>query len=75
MGAWRGFGLPKGASAERFGFYGRALQKVYESADFKNFMETNGFGMVGWGSKEPASFMEQQDQTMGQPMKDLGLAK
>lgn len=75
MGAWRGFALPKAAKPEIVSIYEKAVQKVYESAEFKDFMQKNGFGMVWRNSKEFATFMEQQDQTMGQLMKDLGLAK
>lgn len=75
MGAWRGFALPKAAKPETVSFYEKAIQKVYESAEFKDFMQKNGFGMVWRNSKEFATFMEQQDQTMGQLMKELGLAK
>ncbi len=75
MGAWRGFALPKGAKPERVAFYEASIQKVYQSSEFKEFMQKNGFGMVWRGSTEFASFMDQQDQTMGQLMRDLGLAK
>ena len=73
MGAWRGIGLPKGAKAELVTFYEKALNKVVESAEFKDFMKKNGFGIRWRDAKEFAAFMEEQDQTMGKIMKEVGL--
>jgi len=37
-GAWRGFGLPKGAAPEIVSFYETAVKKVFDSKEYKDFM-------------------------------------
>ncbi len=75
MGAWRGFALPKGAKPEIVAAYETAIKKVYDSADFQDFMKKNGFGAVWRNSKDFGAFMDQQDDIMGKIMKEVGLTK
>lgn len=75
MGAWRGFGLPKGTKPEIASAYEAAIKKAYDSAEFQDFMKKNGFGLTWRNSKEFGDFMNQQDDTMGKIMKDVGLIK
>ena len=53
IGAWRGFAGPKVMPAEVTGVLVPALAKVYESAEFKDFMGSRGFGTI---YAEPAKF-------------------
>jgi tripartite-type tricarboxylate transporter receptor subunit TctC len=75
LGAWRGFVGPKALPAEVTDKLVPALAKVYESADYKNFMAQRGFGVIYMPPQEFAAFMEQRDQSLGEVMKSLGLAK
>ena len=52
IGAWRGIAGPKGLPQEVTDQLGAGLAKVYESQEFKDFMNQRGFGMV---YAEPAS--------------------
>ena len=73
MGSWRGFGLPKNTKPEIVAFYENAIKKVYDSAEFKDFMTKNSFGMKWRTSKEFGQFMDETDDTMGKLMKETGL--
>jgi tripartite-type tricarboxylate transporter receptor subunit TctC len=75
MGAWRGIALPKGASPEVVAVYEKALEKVVQSKEFVDFMNKAPFGILHKGSAEFAKFLADQDQTMGQLMKEAGLTK
>ena len=46
MGAWRGFALPKGTSAEIQGYYEKAMDKVVKSKEFVDFMKGGPFGIL-----------------------------
>jgi tripartite-type tricarboxylate transporter receptor subunit TctC len=74
LGAWRGFAGPKGLPDEVTGVLVPALAKVYESAEFKEFMSTRGFGTVYAAPAEFETFMAQRDASLGEVMKGLGLA-
>ena len=74
-GAWRGFALPKGAKPEIVSFYEAAIKKAYDSQQYKDFMTSKGYGMIWRDSKAYATFMAEQDASMGKIMKELGLAK
>jgi tripartite-type tricarboxylate transporter receptor subunit TctC len=75
LGAWRGFVGPKGLPAEITDRLVPALAKVYESEEYKTFMAQRGFGVIYMPPQEFAAFMEQRDQSLGEVMKSLGLAK
>jgi tripartite-type tricarboxylate transporter receptor subunit TctC len=72
-GAWRGIGLPKGAPAEIVSFYEGAVKKAHESNEFKEFMANRGYGMIWRNAKEFGAFMAQQDASMGDIMKEVGI--
>ncbi|HEX9015938.1 MAG TPA: tripartite tricarboxylate transporter substrate-binding protein [Chloroflexota bacterium] len=74
-GAWRGFCLPKGAKPEVVATFEAAIKKVYDSKEYKDFMTSKSYGMVWRDSKAFATFLADQDGSMGKIMKDLGLAK
>ena len=51
------------------------LKKVYDSAEFKDFMSNRGFGTVWGDAAHFASFMDKGDAQMGEAMKAAGLSK
>jgi len=75
MGAWRGFALPKGTSAEIQGYYEKAMDKVVKSKEFVDFMKGGPFGILYKPAKEFATFLAEQDATFGVLMKEAGIAK
>ena len=75
MGAWRGFALPKGTSAEIQGFYEKAMDKIVKSKEFVDFMKGGPFGILYKPSAEFAKFLADQDATFGVLMKEAGITK
>lgn len=75
MGAWRGFALPKGTSAEIVKVYEAALDKVVKSKEFTEFMANGPFGVLYKPAAEFGKFLAEQDATFGVLMKEAGIAK
>ena len=74
-GAWRGFAGPKNLPPDVQAKLIAALQKVYASKDYNDFMSSRGFG-VRWADAQGfGQFMDAGDAQMGQAMKAAGLAK
>ncbi|MDH2354002.1 tripartite tricarboxylate transporter substrate binding protein [Bradyrhizobium sp. SSUT112] len=74
-GAWRGIGAPKNLPPELATKLTAALKKVYDSAEFKDFMSNRGFGTVWGDAGQFGSFMDKGDAQMGEAMKAAGLSK
>ena len=74
-GAWRGMAAPLNIPAEVRATLQTALQKVYDSKEYKDFMAARGFGVVWADGPGFASFMEAADKSLGEAMKAAGLAK
>lgn len=75
VGAWRGIAGPKGLPADLQATLVAALDKVYKSAEFKDFMDKRGFGTRWAPGPDFAAFMKAGDESMGKAMKAAGLAK
>jgi tripartite-type tricarboxylate transporter receptor subunit TctC len=74
-GAWRGIGAPKNLPPELATKLTAALKKVYDSAEFKDFMSNRGFGTVWGDGSQFGSFMDKGDAQMGEAMRAAGLSK
>ncbi|HVL59688.1 MAG TPA: tripartite tricarboxylate transporter substrate binding protein [Burkholderiaceae bacterium] len=74
-GAWRGIAAPKGLPEDIRKRLETAVQKVYNSAEYKDFMTQRGFGMIWGNSQEFAKFMAKGDADMKAVMTAVGLAK
>ncbi len=74
-GAWRGIAGPKNLPPEIASKLTAALKKVYDSAEFKDFMNNRGFGTVWGDAGHFAGFMDKGDAQMGEAMKAAGLSK
>jgi tripartite-type tricarboxylate transporter receptor subunit TctC len=74
-GAWRGFAGPKNLPEDVQKKLIAALQKAYESKEYKDFMASRGFGIRWADAQGFASFMDAGDAQMGVAMKAAGLAK
>ncbi len=75
VGAWRGIAAPLNLPAPIGQTVTAALEKVWNSKEFKDFMNARGFGMV-WGDAPAfAQHMERTDATLGAAMKAAGLVR
>lgn len=72
---WRGFGGPVGMPQEVTDKLSAALEKAYNSPEFKDFMVNRGFGMKWRNGPDFAAFMVEADEVNGTILKELGLAK
>ncbi len=75
IGAWRGIVGPSGLPDEVTSVLIPALERVYNSAEYKEFMSGRGFGMRWSAGDEFAAFMKASDADLGNVMKKVGLAK
>ena len=74
-GAWRGIAAPKGLPKEIATQYETAIKKIWDSAEFKEFMNRRGFDMIYLDSAGFAEFMKADNEDNGKALKSLGLAK
>lgn len=74
-GAWRGIAAPRGLPKDIEARLVAAVKKAYESAEFREFMTSRGFGMRYASPDEFAAFMAREDAELGALMKVVGLAK
>ncbi len=75
VGAWRGIAGPRNMPAEVTSILVPALKRAYDNAEFKDFMNQRGFGMIYGDPAAFASFMAEGDRAMGEAMKAAGLAR
>lgn len=75
IGAWRGIAVPTDTPDEVKQALQEAVQTVVEGDQYRSFMEDNGFGIEWRDSADFSSFMSQQDEEIGQLMRDTGLAE
>lgn len=75
LGAWRGVVAPKGLPKDIADRLTTALQKVYESKEYSDFMAGRGFGMKWAGGPAFGEFMAESDAKMKDLMAAAGLAK
>ncbi len=75
LAAWRGVAGPKGMPAEANEKLTAALEKVWQSSEFQEFMNGRGFGLVWKPGAEFATWMDDSDAALGKVMTSVGLAK
>ncbi|HYF08529.1 MAG TPA: tripartite tricarboxylate transporter substrate-binding protein, partial [Acetobacteraceae bacterium] len=74
-GAWRGMAGPRNMPAEIASTLTSALDRVYKSREFTEFMASRGFGIVWGNAQEFAAFMDRSNTAMGEAMRAAGLAR
>ena len=67
----RAEGMPKDIATQ----YETLLKKIYDSAEYQEFMTKRGFDLAWMGSAEFAQFLKKDDTDIGEILKTLGLAK
>ncbi len=75
MAAWRGIAGPKGMPEEVTTTLTAALEKVWNSAEFQEFMNGRGFGLVWKSGDDFATWMSDSDASLGEVMQAVGMAK
>lgn len=75
LAAWRGIAGPKGLPDEVVTTLTAALEKVWNSAEFQEFMNGRGFGLVWKSGEEFAGWMADSDASLGEVMQAVGMAK
>jgi tripartite-type tricarboxylate transporter receptor subunit TctC len=75
VGAWRGMAAPLNTPPAIAQALTAALQKVWNSDDFKTFMNARGFGMTWADANGFAAHMERTDANLGAAMRAAGLAR
>ena len=73
--AWRGFAMPKGTPKDVVDKLTAAIQKAYESKEYKDFLAQRGFGSEWAREDDFAKYMAKGDADMGKVMKAVGIAK
>ncbi len=74
-GAWRGIAGPTGLPAEAKAAVEPALGKVFNSNEYKEFINNRGFGLSYADAAGFARHLEAADASLGGAMKAAGLAK
>jgi tripartite-type tricarboxylate transporter receptor subunit TctC len=75
IAAWRGIAGPKGLPEDVTARLTAAMDKVYNSQEFVDFMKGRGFGLVWKPGEEFAQWMADSDASLGAAMKAAGIAK
>ncbi len=75
MGVWRGIAAPPGLPDAVRTRLETALEAVYNSDAYEEFMTSRGFGMRWAGPDDFAAFMAESDEQMGVAMRQVGLAE
>lgn len=73
--AWRGIAAPKGTPPEIIAVLEKAIKKVWESPDFKKFMNGRGYGMIWQNTADFNKFVAKADKDNGEVMKAAGIVK
>lgn len=75
IGAWRGIVGPQGLPEDVTAKLTAALETVYNSQEYADFMSKQGFGRQWAAGADFATFMKDSDESLGAVMTEVGLAK
>lgn len=75
LAVWRTVAAPAGLPDDVKAKLEAALEKAYNSPEYKKFMTERGFGMRWADGKEATRIVAEDDATLGNIMKEAGLAK
>ena len=75
MSAWRGIAAPAGIPDDAREKLTAAMENVYNSAEFQDFMKGRGFGLVWAPGDEFGQWMADSNVALGEVMAAVGLAK
>jgi tripartite-type tricarboxylate transporter receptor subunit TctC len=75
VAAWRSLAGPQGLPDEVVQALMPAVETAFRSAEFQDFMASNGFGVVWEEGEALRAYMAQSDANMGKALEAAGLAK
>lgn len=75
VGAWRGITVPKGTPADVIAILEKAVEKAHKSAQFREFMAKNGYGLQWMPAAEFDQYLASEDKSKGELMKAAGITK
>lgn len=75
IGSWRGIVGPKGLPPEVVAVLGEALQNVYNSDEYREFMAAQGYGVRWLAGQDFGAFMAQSDERLGRVMRAVGITQ
>ena len=75
MAAWRAVAAPKGVPKEVMDKLVPTLKKIHESAEFRDFMAKQGFGLMWAQGADLEKFLTKSNEDLGAVMKAVGIAK
>ena len=73
VGAWRGLGVPADTPDTTVEVLHDAYKSVYDSSEFQEFMNNNGFGLVYRSPSDYDAFMDEQFGVFDELVAELGL--
>ncbi len=74
-GAWRGIAAPLNIPAEARNTMNAALDRVFKSQEYRDFMNARGFGLLYADAAGFGVHLEQANTSLGEAMKAAGLAR
>lgn len=74
-GAWRGVAGPAGMPPEVVAKLATAIEEIYQSQAYADFLASRGFGSQWGNPQEFGAFMAKEDTAKGKVLKAVGLAK
>ncbi|BBL79791.1 ABC transporter substrate-binding protein [Rubrobacter xylanophilus] len=72
-GAWRGLVVPNDTPDDRVETLNRCFKEAYDSEQFRQFMEQNGFGMQYKPADEFEAFMDEEYERFGRIIESLDI--
>ncbi|WP_340110089.1 tripartite tricarboxylate transporter substrate binding protein [Pikeienuella sp. HZG-20] len=75
MGGWRSISGPKDMPQDVVDRLIPALERVYNSGEFREFMSNRGFGLAWAAGDDAAKWMADSDATLGKVMAAVGMTK
>ncbi|MCB9949274.1 MAG: tripartite tricarboxylate transporter substrate binding protein [Rhodospirillaceae bacterium] len=75
MGAWRGVVGPAGMPDDVTATLVAAMEEIFNSAEFQEFMAGRGYGMVWAGPEEFRQFMADSNENLGNVMRAVGIVQ
>ena len=75
IGAWRGIVAPKGLPDDVTAKLAEAVEKVYNSDEYQEFMAAQGYGTRWAAGDDFADFMGASNESLGEVMRAVGIAQ
>lgn len=74
-GTWRGLAVPNDTPDERVEILNECFKEAYDSSEFQDFMEQNGFGTIYKPAGEFEEFMNEEYERFGNVIESLNISQ